>query len=409
MDMTSRITNRSNALAPVAIGRPHWIRVTLLSAALCGCGSPTPPTDASVLLDAAVGPAPRRACVRPLAIERAEDIGAFSLPSPSVISRDGVSSGLFQGRVLWTFGDTFLGRRNTIDNTSVLSATSGWSTVADPLRLDEPVDANGLPSQLIPYTAEEIAANTMDAINNGYALWPGPVIDTHSDKALVLFQRIHRQGARGFFADSIGTARIAAGAAVAQRNPTPLFMPQRFAGPDGMPRDVIFGTGGVSIIDDYAYFFGCSSVGFLNNGCRVGRVPTARVDDRSAFEFFNGSQWTPDSSTAAPIIGEVGSGLSITYNPYIGCYLAVSGVTLRSAAALRSSERFEGGFGSAQQLTIEQAPNGPVMPANMGEYDYLFLEHPALRSADGRQVVISYSRPLGNFRGEVRLIRVTLR
>lgn len=46
------------------------------------------------------------------------------------------------------------------------------------------------------------------------------------------------------------------------------------------------------------------------------------------------------------------------------------------------------------------------------------LHHPPLvrtpcvrvgpRSADGRQVVVSYSRPLGNFRGEVRLVRITL-
>ena len=33
----------------------------------------------------------------------------------------------------------------------------------------------------------------------------------------------------------------------------------------------------------------------------------------------------------------------------------------------------------------------------------------ALRSADGRQVVVSYARPLGSFRGEVRLARITLR
>ena len=133
--------------------------VTLLVAA---CDSSSPPTDASTPRDAsddlartdvvtvdAPADAGAQRCTRALSVERVEDLGAFSLPSDAVLSRDGVSSGLFRGRLAWTFGDTFLTRRNPIDNSSVLSATAGWSRADTPLTLDEPVDDFGTPLGLL--------------------------------------------------------------------------------------------------------------------------------------------------------------------------------------------------------------------------------------------------------------------
>ena len=113
--------------------------------------------DVTLAADVAVDADAGR-CLRPLAVERVDDLGAFSLPSPVVLSRDGVSSGLFRGRLAWTFGDTFLTRRNTIDDSSVLSATAGWSRPEAPLALAEPVDDAGLPAQLIPYSDDDLAA-----------------------------------------------------------------------------------------------------------------------------------------------------------------------------------------------------------------------------------------------------------
>lgn len=343
-------------------------------------------------------------CTRPLGVARVEDLGAFSLPSPVVLSRDGTSSGAFRGRVVWTFGDTFLTRRNTIDDSSVLSATAGWSTTSAPLALQEPVDDAGLPNQLIPYTADELRANRADPLN-GWALWPGAVIDTGAADALVLFQRIKRTNGSGFESQGIGTARLAAGATVATRAARDLFPGAADA---GVP--MLYGSGGVSVLDDRAYFFACATVGFLNQGCRVARVPVARADDRAAFEFYDGAAWSRDIARAAVVIEQVGAGLTITRNPYLGCYLAVSGALLRSAFTLRTSDRLEGGWGRVEDgVVVDAGPDAGVLPAVDREYDYLFVEHPALRSADGRQIVVSYARPLGNFRGEVRLARVTLR
>lgn len=392
--------------------------VTLLLAA---CDSSPAPTDASAIRDTsddlaptdvvtvdapAVVDAPADAgaqrCTRALSVERVEDLGAFSLPSDAVLSRDGVSSGLFRGRVAWTFGDTFLTRRNPIDNSSVLSATAGWSRADAPLTLDEPVDDAGFPNQLIPYTDDELRANRADALN-GWALWPGAVIDTGTPEALVLFQRIKRTNGSGFDSLGVGAARLTEGSTLAVRSPGDLF-----PGAADASVPVLYGSGGASVLGDTVYLFACGNVGFLNQGCRVARAPRARAGERAAYEFFDGARWVADISRAAVVIEQVGGGVSVSLNPHLGCYLAVTGGTLHSSIILRTSERLESGWGRAQSgVTIEATADGGVLPAPEG-YDYLFLEHPALRSADGRQVVVSYSRPLGNFRGEVRLVRITL-
>ena len=44
-----------------------------------------------------------------------------------------------------------------------------------------------------------------------------------------------------------------------------------------------------------------------------------------------------------------------------------------------------------------------------GTSDYAAFEHPELASNGGRTLVISYYRPLGAFKGEMRVVELTLR
>jgi hypothetical protein len=99
------------------------------------------------------------------------DLGKLPLP-PEGVGRDGGMSGELGGRVLWTFGDAFLSQPAHLDS-------SGWSTPSAPLDLVHSM-VGDQPAQLIPYTAEEIAANQAGALN-GFALLPGalvPIDDT---------------------------------------------------------------------------------------------------------------------------------------------------------------------------------------------------------------------------------------
>ena len=106
------------------------------------------------------------------------------------------------------------------------------------------------------------------------------------------------------------------------------------------------------------------------------------------------------------VLRNVGPALSLSYNPHLGRYLVVHSRFGTDDVVLRTAARPEGPW-PGTGLTVP-ARDGEIVAAGEGT-NYLAQEHSALRSEDGTQIVISYSRPLGAFRGEVRLARITLR
>jgi hypothetical protein len=328
-----------------------------------------------------------------LAVDKVEDLGKIPLPSATAVGRDGGASGKLGDRILWTFGDTFLNKKNSIDGSNVLSATSAWASVGSPLAVTEPVDVDGIPAQLIPYTSAEIMQNRTDALN-GWALWPGAMFDTGTAEGLVVFQRIKRTSGSGFANQGIGTARIAAAATQAKRNPTELF---------ALPELLYFPN---CIVDGNVLAVACETIGFLNIGCRLARAPLAGADNRSQYTFYDGSTWQADISKAAIVLDKVAN-MTVSFNPYLQRYLAVSGGVLSSTISLRTADHVEGPW--SQPVEIQPDGQTVLPPVDSKAYNYIIIEHPELRSADGRSIVISYSRPTTTFAGDVRLARITFK
>ncbi len=367
---------------------PVAVTLSTLSAllalpALPACGGSTSTTEPDA-------PSVDAHLTRPLAIASVVDLGRFPLP-PKGVGRDGGMSGALGGKLLWTFGDTFLTEHTTIDGSSVLSATSGWSGASDPLALAHGMSGTQ-PAQLIPYTVEEIAANQADALN-GYALWPGPLLDVGDPTGVIPFQRIKRTNGSGFESIGVGTARITLDAATATRTATVLFAPPE---PLFVPHVVIEG---------FAYAFACEKRGFLDFACKLARAPKAQVEARATYEFFDGSEWTSDITRATYVINQTSVAPSISYNAHLGKYLAVSCKVVSSTVLLRTADRIEGPWGEPTQ--IEAGSAGVLAPTNEEQFNYLCVEHPALAGDD--TIVIGYSRPTEAFHGDVRLAQITLR
>lgn len=358
---------------------------------LAACQTPTSSPDAAAPDDAG----------RPLRVQSVVDLGELPLPSATVAGRDGASSGLIAGRLLWTFGDTFIYEPTPVDGSHVVSATAGWATVDSPLALEQPVDDGGIPTQLIPYSDAELEQNRRAPLD-GWSLWPGAVIDTGDDSLLVLFQRIKRTSGAGFDGVGVGTARVGPGETVARRDPDDLFSRPMPPETGGTP---LYGVGGVAVEGELVYFFACDRLSGFNQGCRVARAPRTRADQRDAFRFFDGSDWVEDIDGAVVVIENVGAAMSVHFNAHLGAYLSVTSATLSNDVVLRTAPRIEGPWPA--RGVVVRAAEGGIMEAGEGT-NYLAQEHAALSSADGREVVISYSRPLGSFRGEVRLARITL-
>lgn len=340
----------------------------------CGGGSASPDALARV----------------PLVIDSVTDLGVLPL-SPQEVGRDGGQSGLLGGQVLFAFGDTFLTAPNSIDQSTVLSATAGWSTPGDPLALAQAM-AGAEPAQLIPYTAAEIALNKTDSLN-GWALWPNALVDVGTDQGLITFQRIKRMKGGGFTSVGVSTAHLAAGAPIATRDASDLFAP-----PEPLFQPAF-------AHDGHVYAWECESIGFLNFGCKLARAPLAGATQRSAYEFYDGTAWQADIAKAAVIL-EHGLAPSISYNAHLQRFLAVTCEVVSSTMLLRTAEAIEGPW--SEDTEIMAGATGVLAPKNASDYNYICVEHPELASADGTSIVLGYSRPTDPFRGDVRLARVAL-
>lgn len=357
-------------------------------------GTTTAPTSGDGTTTApTTGDGPTTGGERPaLEVVGVADLGLLPLPSAVAVGRDGGQGGLLGGRLLWTFGDTFLSAQNPVDGSNVLTATAGWSTPGDPLALVQPVDMGGFPAQFIPYTAEELAANQTDPLN-GWALWPGMLIDTGAAEGLVVFQRIKRTDGSGYDSMGVGTARVAVDATVAVRDPGDLFAPP----------EPLFMPG--AVVDEHALAFACANAGFLAVACKLARAPVAQAGERAAYTFHDGAGWQPDVALAADVLTVFSGPPSITWNPYLERYLAVSGKILDSTIELRTADDVAGPWSAPVTIETGEAYLAPLDP---DAFNYVIIEHEALRSADGRSIVLSYSRPTEPFRGDVRLMRVDL-
>jgi len=356
------------------------MRTLLLPVVVVACSPSQTLPDASV-----------DAGTRAIVVDQVVDLGAFPAP-PTVVGRDGTTSALVGNQLVWTFGDTFLSKATPDDKTSVRSATAGWGAPDAALAITDAVDDGGVPLQFIPYTSTELAKNTADPLN-GFALWPGDVIPVDANNAVVLFQHILRQGGSGFTADAVGTAHITPGATQAVRDTAFLFQSP----------DPLFGSSGVTIDGDNAYFFECEQQGFGFH-CKVGRAPLASVTNRSAFEFWNGTAYVSDVTQAAFFINGVGAGLTISWNAWLGRWLAVYSKVLSDDVALRAADHLEGPWTDAEVII----PGAQFVQGDAGT-NYLAREHAELQAQQGRELVIGYAHPLANFGGACRLAKVTLK
>jgi hypothetical protein len=79
--------------------------------------------------------------------------------------------------------------------------------------------------------------------------------------------------------------------------------------------------------DGNVYLFGGTNTTLFYDGVYVARVPHASQQDLSAYEYWNGSAYTPDRiynpSETQAVLGPNSSQGQIAWNPYLNLYLYV--------------------------------------------------------------------------------------
>lgn len=327
---------------------------------------------------------------RPLEIASVRELGPLGRPA-SVTVRDGGASAVLGGRLLWTFADTLFSPQS-IDGTNLRSNTAGLADPASPLVISEPVDARGAPFPFLPFTPEEQAFNdSTGRPDRRIALWPGSVVPDGSGAGLVFYLKLEvNPGLLNYAFIGTGIARVPPASTAAQRDPDLLFR---------VPEPTFDHA---AVLDSQLYVFGAIHDGTPDQPFGVGRAPLARARERAAYVFWDGSAWVSDARRTARVLTGIPGGVSVSYNEYLGQYLAVHSLVLSSVVVMHVADRPEGPWGPA-------VPAFTGLPVAAGSFSYAGREHPHLASQGGRTVFVTYFHPLGAFRGDLRLVEVTFR
>lgn len=350
------------------------------------------------------------------------ELPRFTTPA-AAHGRDAGFSAQIGKSIVWTFGDTFP------NDDVMLSATAAYSTRDQPTHLCEPTDDQRVPSSLYRYTPEEQRYNTAHSdppacckqyadcppaepyckcapdtdCGARIALWPGAQIPDGNGGVVGFYEKVLVDTAPWTFdVLGVGTARIAAGETTAQRT-----LDHRGEA------ELVFGRGEPKFLHafhadhragDWVYVYGETEPKNCGVDVFVGRVPRVRLEDRSAYSFWNGKEWIAELRAASPVLSNVQAGLgSVAWNDHLDAYVgATIGLCTDGAAMLlRSARRPQGPW--SDPVVVDLSAAGADGEAYAG------LIHPAL--GRGRRIVVSFYQPLVRDErafGEVRLVELEL-
>jgi hypothetical protein len=315
------------------------------------------------------------------------DLGALSMPAAAT-ARDGAASGPMGTGTLWVFGDTLFDIKSS-DGQSYRSNTAAFGTIPFQTTLQEPLDDAGAPFAFFDFTPGEQAYNDDGGPDQRIALWPGSVIEV-GGVTRVAYQELYvNPGTLNY--QSIGSGWATAHGTHATRDPALLFQAPE---PQYALAAVAF--------EDQLYLYACTANGTLDTPCTVARAPTTQADQRSAFTFWNGSDWVSDYQRAATVFSGAPGDVSVSWNAYLGQFIAVHSEIFGNRIFMHTAPRPEGPWSDRIELFTAMAPGAGQ------SNDYAGKEHGELSQNGGRTLLITYAHPLSAFFEEVRAVSVSL-
>ena len=362
--------------------------VSLLLFALtwcAGCGNLAGPRGPS-------GPGPD------LTVIQAADVGTVQ-QGAQVGGRDGGASTLFQGHSVWLYSDTFLGHPNSQGYT-LISDSWAWTsdlTVGGGITgFQQQVDATGDPTMFLPLTPAEVQYNADHSAR--WALWLASiVVDSARNRALIFYNYTYADP-NGF--SHLGTS-VATWAGIGQTPVRPTI------DASAVHPDLLFGQnepdfgGATLMVNGTLYAYSCGKSSHYDKPCLLGRVDPAKVWDRSAWTYYAGNgNWSTDVNAASVLFAGLDI-LSVSWNAYLGRYIAIYAYPGTNNVMARTATQPEGPWSSEKQIFTARAPVD-------GSDTYDAQAHPEFDLGGGQTMYVSYSRGTGDFTSEIRLEAVTL-
>ncbi|MGQ9560119.1 MAG: DUF4185 domain-containing protein [Candidatus Oleimicrobiaceae bacterium] len=142
--------------------------------------------------------------------------------------------------------------------------------------------------------------------------------------------------------------------------------------------------------DGVIYVYGT----YLRDGqhhCTLARVSADRLADPAAYQFLvsPAPAWSPDPACAIAIMTGMPTEMSVSYNAYLGCFLAVHSWETAGPVVARTAPHPWGPWSEAQRLWTPRTPlRNPLVYG--GPLVYAGKEHPELVQEQGRIIYVTF-------------------
>jgi hypothetical protein len=359
------------------------------------------------LLGCNVYPSPSSGPPPASTVVQATNLGTIPT-NPDILGRDGAGSALFQGYSVWLYGDTFIAKPNAEDQT-LLSDTWSFTTNLNAQHgitgFQERLDTAGAPTMVLPLTPVEQAFNQLHNVNNcqaqpcgaRWALWTGTMVVNPADNSALIFYMLVSARPGNFNFQGVGNS-VAVWHNIQQLPQRPALNPPIVADhPDLLftQNEPAFGSAAF-ISNGMLYAYGCD----YNGGCRLGKVAPSSAQNRSAWSFYVGNgNWSAQIGDAISVFNDANI-LSVWWNAFLQCYLAVYSPPFSQNVVMRTSMNPEGPWSSEVVAFAAMPPAG-------GGNVYDARAHAEYDSNGGQTIFVSYSRATpAPFSSEVRLVKV---
>ncbi len=373
---------------PVAVPSPSVPSPTVPGPSVPGPATTTAPSAADpVTFSAAVPAVP--------SIVSAARAGSLRQDA-RVGGRDNGTSVGYNGRSYWIFDDTTLK-----DPWGFLSNSAAVTTdlnAADGIDLQAGTafsTAAATPSTLIPHTAAETAfekahnkaatgctSATDQYCGASFGFWPGNVVaDPARDRLLVYFGKLCRGGASGTpcsgpLGRGLGTGIAAIN--LGSQTVTRLSATGHTAvnSVEGSDPTMLWGPGegaysGSNVVDGTLYTFG----GCDYWSCRTAEVPLADVLDRTAYRYWNGSNWGTDVAAGVKTGPTPGSaGHTTFYDPALRSWVNMWMPYGTSSIMYQVAGRPQGPWSAGRTALVAPKGNGTT---------YALFAHPEYAEKNG--------------------------
>jgi hypothetical protein len=329
-----------------------------------------------------------------VSVKEVSEAGTVSSPASIALRIPGPISWI-GGKLTWLFPKTIRKDGALGADTAPNQPNAAFLSRDKPNVLEEDLDPDGVPRRFL----------TADDENATSELWPTallrvpPPTDQENTTGLA-FVRVSRD----LINYDVAVGRVSRNTTTAQEPLTPLFA----------ETDSKFSTGGFRG-NEYGYLFACqvdANISDRNDParypCKVARAKLAELTQRDSYRVYDPAQeqWVADLSAGAPVIYGPPGMLSLSFNNYLGRYIAVHSRWFSNDVVVQTATMPAGPWREELSFTLPAPSVGVTQSA---------LEQPALIAPEAcaKTIWVSYMSPTADTMGypsaaEIKLVKVEL-